>query len=246
MKKATRLRRSLAWALALQQETLKELIAGPADGIVLDLEDGVLVSQKQMAREATCCVLQKLDFRKKERIVRVNPIDSEFFHDDIEQVIAKGLPDAIRLPKCEKTEDILMTDAILSKIEKDSGLKEGSIEILAMIETPLGIRNAYEIATCCPRVTALSLGMEDMCREYGVPRRYKDNELDMLYLRQKLVLDSKAAGVQALDSALLNFDDLESTKREAYESKQAGFTGRSVQGNEQASLVNSIFTPPTI
>ncbi len=243
MNQCKRLRRSLAWAMALKPEELKQLIAGCCDGIVLDLEDGVLITQKETARTATCQILQNLNFGKKERIVRVNPVDSKFFESDMTEVIAKGLPDAIRLPKCEHTEDVLMVERMLTQIEKDNNMTQNTIEILAMIETPLGVRNAYDIAVCCKRVTALSLGMEDMCREFGVKRRYENNALDMLYLRQKLVLDAKAAGVQILDSALLNFDDIESTRREAVESKQTGFTGRSVQGNEQAKLVNDIFTP---
>lgn len=243
MNKSNRLRRSLAWALALKPEELKELIAGSSDCIVLDLEDGVLISQKEMARETTAKILCDWDFGKKERIVRVNPVDTEFFALDMSEVVAKGLPDAIRLPKCEHVKDVLMVNDMLSQIERDNDLAPNTIEILAMIETPLGVRNAYEMAICCERVTALSLGMEDMCREYGVKRRYENNALDMLYLRQKMVLDAKAAGVQILDSALLNFGDFEATKRETLESKQAGFTGRSVQGNEQAKFVNEIFSP---
>ena len=241
--KTERLRRSLAWATALKPDELRELIAGPSDCIVLDLEDGIPVPLKPEARRLTREILENTDFRGKERIVRVNTMDSVFFPLDMEEVIGAAPPDAVRVPMCERPEELLRLNAMLAQIEEAHGLARNSIEVLAMIESPLGVRNAYDIITSCHRITALSIGMEDMCREYGVRRRYEDNALDMLYLRQKLVLDSKAAGAQMHDSVLLVMGDVEATRREAEASRQMGYTGRSVHGNEQAALANAVYSP---
>lgn len=239
-----RIRRSIIWANGIDLDAAKKRLASCADAVCIDLEDGVAFAQKPQARKMTVEMMRTWDFFGKERIIRVNPIDTAEYDIDMREVIAVALPDAIRVPKCEHVRDMLKIDAQLSAIESAAGLKENTIEILAMIESPLGIRNAYDIATCCKRVTALSLGMEDLTREMGVKRRYVDNELDLIYARQKFVLDAKAAGVQAIDSVLLLLDGAdEANKRQNELSKQTGFDGRSVHNDEQAKWANDTFAP---
>lgn len=239
-----RIRRSIIWGKALDAQETQRLCEGAGDAICLDLEDGVAKSRKQEARINAVKILKECNFHGKERVVRVNDFHSEEFLDDMNIAIAQGLPDAVRVPKCEYKEDMLAIDGILSAIEKNAGLPKNSIEVIALIESPIGIRNAYEIASSCERVTALNLGMEDMTRELGVQRRYENNKLDLIYLRQKIVLDAKAAGVQIIDAVLLQMaGGDEATEKDSYRSKQDGFTGRSCHGNKQAELANRIYGP---
>lgn len=239
-----RVRRSIIWANGIDIEVAKEKAGSCADAICIDLEDGVSFDKKPQARKMTVEMLKTWDFGKKEKIVRVNPVDTDEYPIDMREVVAVALPDAIRVPKCEHVEDMLKVDGQLAAIEAAAGLPENTIEIIAMVESPLGIRNAYEIAACCKRVTALSLGMEDLTREMGVERRYVNNELDLLYARQKIVLDAKAAGVQIIDSVLLlTVGSDEANLRQNAESKQMGFDGRSVQNNQQAIWANEAFSP---
>lgn len=237
-----RIRRSIDWSKGFSEETVKNSIATAADAVCIDLEDGVPPARKAEARVTTVHALNTLDFRGKERIVRVNAIGSEDFYKDIAEVIAVATPDAIRVPKCEYVKDMLMIDGLLNQIEQSKGLAPNSIEVIAMIESPIGIRNAFDIASCCERVTALNVGMEDLTRGMGVVRRYEDNELDLVYARQKMVLDAKAAGVQAIDSGLLVPDPEKNFKQNA-DSRQMGFTGRSVHGNAEAENANKAFAP---
>lgn len=239
-----KVRRSIIWANGIDIEAAKAKAASCADAICIDLEDGVAFEKKPQARKMTVEMLKTWDFGKKEKIVRVNPVDTEEYPIDMREVVAVALPDAIRVPKCEYAADLLKIDGQLAAIEAAAGLPENSIEIIAMIESPIGIRNAFEIASSCKRVTALSLGMEDLTREMGVERRYVNNELDLIYARQKIVLDAKAAGVQIIDSVLLlTADSDEANLRQNAESRQTGFDGRSVQNDQQARWANEAFSP---
>jgi len=218
------------------------MISTAADAVCIDLEDGVPPKRKAEARIKTVHMLQTFDFKGKERIVRVNGFGSEDFDKDMREVIAVAPPDAIRLPKCEHTADMLEVDRLLCGIEEKHNLPPDSIEIIAMIESPLGIHSAFDIASSCSRVTALSIGMEDLTLEMGVRRRYKDNELDLIYARQRLVLEAKAAGKTAIDSGMLAGDN-EAKFKQNFDSAQMGFCGRSVYSDDEACDANRAFAP---
>lgn len=233
----------MGWAVVFDDALSSAMLASPCDSITVDLEDGVPLAKKCQARPLAVKLLTERDFHGKERLVRVNDYHSPYFADDLREVIAIALPDGIRLPKCECVKDVLDVDAQLGAIEKAAGLAPNSIEIVAMIESALGIRNAYEIAVCCPRVTALNIGMEDLHRDMQITRRYTDNELDLLYARQKLVLDAKAAKVQAIDSSLLIQEDVLANSRQSRLAALMGFTGRSISTPLQAEEANQVFSP---
>ena len=237
-----KLRRSICYTQGYDLEGTKTLIEGVSDCILIDLEDSVPPPQKPLAREVSAKMLQDLDFQGKERVVRINSVDSEYYSLDMNEVIAVGLPDSIRIPKCEQVDDILMVDKTLTKIEKAAGLDKNTIDIWAMIESPIGIRNAYDIACCCERLTALTIGMEDLNRDMNIDRRYINSETDLLYARQKLVLDAKAAGVQVLDTVLL-VDNEEINNAYTLASRQTGFDGRAVFNEREAVFANKVYFP---
>lgn len=237
-----RLRRSIIWCNGVAVEEAKKAITGPGDAVCLDLEDGVAELLKPQARQGTLELLHQ-DFKGKERIIRINQIGSADYQLDMREVISRGLPDAIRIPKCEYPQDILKVDAELTIIEAANGLKPNSIEILELLETPMGIRNAYELAACCPRVTSVGIGTEDLTRSMGIKRLYGENDLYLLYARQKVVMDAKAAGVQINDAVLLMSTGEELWKRQAIFSKQQGFTGCSCRDSAEALLANEIYGP---
>lgn len=237
-----RLRRSLLWVNGYDKEKLKKGIESEVDSIVLDLEDGVTVPNKPEARAVTRDVLRNWDFKGKERVVRVNGLDTPFFEADLKEVL-QALPDAVRLPKCESVEYVLKMDSILAKLEEENGLERDSIELILMIETPLGVMNSYEMARCCKRVTAMGIGMEDLTASMQVARQYELRSQDLLYARQKVVLSCKAAGVQAIDSGVLFSGDLDFYMQDCLNDKRDGFEGRSVGDLNHIPLVNKAFSP---
>ena len=238
-----RLRRSLAWTHGDDFERTRRQIDSECDGITIDLEDAIMPSKKPAARAGALEMLTKWDFKGKERIVRINSPQTEFYKVDIEEVVKPGLPDAVRLPKCENVEDVLQVDKDLYAIEKEAGLPENTIEIIALIESPLGILRSFEIACCCKRVTALSIGMEDLTAEMEIPRRYEIGATELLYARQYMVLAAKAAGIQAIDSGFNKLCPVEFNRPYNEESRRMGFDGRSVRDGEQARIANEIYGP---
>jgi citrate lyase subunit beta/citryl-CoA lyase len=234
-----RLRRTLLWVPGNRWEKICEAINTQADCLTLDLEDSVPVLEKEKARETVLKALKELDFQGKEKIVRINPVNTVLGQTDI-QTIIKGNPDAIRLPKCENLEYVLELDRILSDYEKETS---NSIKIILMIETPLGIRNAYELATCTKRIVAIGLGAEDLTTELKTSRSTTGLELELMYARQKLMIDGRAAGVDVIDSSCLAINNLDDLRRETEMIKQMGFDGKSVAHESQVTVVNDVFNP---
>ncbi len=237
-----RLRRSLVWCRGNDLAKYQAALEGSVDVIVLDLEDGVVVSEKPQARECIRNILMNRAPGCKEHAVRINAPGSPFFETDLAAILP-GVPDAIRLPKCETVDYVLEVDRRLDEFEKANGLPHDRIELILMIETPLGIMNVYDLATCSTRVTAVGIGMEDLTGAIGVPRYYEIGSQDMLYAKQKLVLEAKAAHVQALDSGTLFLGELEYMAKDSVMSRRTGFDGRSIKDVAQADVVNAAFSP---
>lgn len=237
-----RVRRSLLWVNGYDTEKLKKAIESNTDTIVIDLEDGVTVPQKAEAREKAYEALKNWDFKGKERALRVNGLDTPFFKDDLEKVLP-AIPDAVRLPKCETVEYVLEMDRILTELEEKNGVPQNTIELILMIETPLGVMNSYELAKCTKRVTAMGIGMEDLTASMEVARYYELNTTDLIYARQKVILSAKAAGVQAIDSGVLFSGDLDFFMKDCMQDKRDGFEGRSVSDLNHIDLVNKAFSP---
>lgn len=237
-----KLRRSLLWVSGYDLEKLKKAVESPVDAIVLDLEDGVTVKQKPEARAGAAKALREWDFRGKERIVRVNGLDTPYFRADLNEVLV-ALPDAVRLPKCESVEYVMEMDRILAEVEQNANLAIGTIELILMLETPAGIMHCYDMASCCQRVTAVGIGMEDLTASMGVSRNYELGASDLLYARQKMILEAKAAGVQVLDSGVLFSGDPDYMLADTLRDKRDGFDGRSLSDITHAQIVNDCFSP---
>jgi citrate lyase subunit beta / citryl-CoA lyase len=237
-----RLRRSILWVPGNNREKLKEALESEADCIALDLEDLVPFQQKAAARESVRKVLKEVDFGGKERIVRINSIATDLGREDVEAIVPSK-PDAIRLPKCETIDYVMELDRRLTMGEEKGNLERNRIKIILMIETALGIRNAYELASCTKRIVAVGLGAEDLTADLRTTRSTSGLEIELLYARQKLIIDGRAAGVDVIDSSLLVIDDLESLRRETELIKQLGFDGKSVIHPCQIPTVHQVFTP---
>lgn len=236
-----RRRRSLVWVNVLIEDKLKRAISCEADCIVMDLEDTLPVSQKKEGRLATAKALKEMDFRGKERIVRINGLDTPYAMADLEAILP-AMPDAIRLPKCERVEYVLRLDEILSRFEEKHGLEKNTIGIILMLETPMGILNSYELASCCKRIWAIGIGLEDLTTSMQINRRYELKSQQMLYAKQKVVMAGRAAGVQVLDSSTL-LDDPEFILADCIDSRDMGFDGRSMVNVEHTAAINRGYSP---
>ncbi|MCD2492179.1 CoA ester lyase [Lacrimispora sp. NSJ-141] len=240
-----KLRRTLLWVNGNQPDRLQEALRSEADCIVLELEDLVPPTQKEEARKGAVNALKNVDFRGKERIVRINHPDSEWGKEDMEAIFPLA-PDAVRLPKCETTEYVLYIDRRLAETEREQGLPKNSIELILTLESPLGILNCYEMAVCTKRVTGIGLGAGDLTSAMGIDRSLDPDTVQLLYVKQKMVLAAKAAGVQVFDTTVIappgvSLDDF--IEKDTRKDKEMGFTGRSVSMLPHVPVINRVYAP---
>lgn len=215
-----------------------------ADSVIYDVEDSVSVYEKDSARQLIFHALTRLP-RLCETGVRINHISTPWGHKDLE-VLLPAKPDYIRLPKGESGDEIRELDAAITKAEKDCRFEPGSIGIMVSIESPKGLRNAYEIASASPRMNAIALGGEDFAASIKTERT-RGNEItagrELFVARSLVVLAAKEAGIQAIDSVFSDLRDEEGLLRETAIIKELGFDGKSCVNPRQIEAIHSVFTP---
>ncbi|NLV65152.1 MAG: HpcH/HpaI aldolase/citrate lyase family protein [Synergistaceae bacterium] len=210
------------------------------DGVILDLEDAVAVSEKDAARILVRDVLRRGDFGSCEVTVRINAMDTEFWRTDIETVVPCGI-DGIRIPKVENPKDIALMDEALSQIESKAKIRVGKTLIFCLLETALGIWRAYDIAKASRRVAAICPGGEDLRADLKTTR--SPNSEELIGPRRMVVLAAHAAGVDALDTVFADITDDAGLRRESEWVKQLGYQGKSVIHPNQIPIIHDVFTP---
>ncbi len=210
-----------------------------ADSLIFDLEDAVSIYEKDAARLLVRNVIRTIRF-PCEVGVRINHISTPWGYDDLE-VILSAKPDFIRLPKCEDAEEMKRIDDIVSKAEARYGYPEGSIRLMAAIESPRGLRNAYAIATSTSRMMALAIGGEDFATSLKTTKTKDGTEL--LVAKSLIVFAAREAGISPIDSVFSDLNDEEHFIKETELAKQLGFDGKSCVHPRQIELVHRVFTP---
>lgn len=211
-----------------------------ADSIILDLEDAVSPDDKDAARDLVRSALTYMNFGKKEVIVRINALDTPYWVEDLEAVIPLA-PDLIMPTKVSDAAYIRRLDGEMTRIEQQHGLPAGRIGIMPLLETSLGIENAYAIALASPRMAALYLGAEDLSADLRCPRTKEGTEI--FYARERLICAARAAGIEAYDTPFTDVEDLEGLEADAQLARRIGFTGKAVISPRHVDIVNEVFSP---
>lgn len=222
----------------------KALGLGNVDAVMLDIEDGVPQPEKQTARELIGKALAQARSGARGPVcfVRVNAVGHPLMRNDLEHVIQSGT-DGLVLPKVEAPDQVKLVDGILKEREPKAKLPSGRIGLLVAIESPRGLRNAYEIALASPRVVGLAFGAEDLGKELGLPLRREGEARDMVFHRSMLVTAAAAANVQAVDGVWPDIQDAEGLRRFAIQSRRLGFSGMSLIHPGQIDTINEVFSP---
>ncbi len=213
-------------------------IYGP-DSIMLDLEDSVTMAEKDTARLLVHNALKTIDYGDTEMVVRINPLNTPYGKKDIEAVVKAGV-DVIRMPKTETAEEVIEVEREIEKVEKEIGCL-GRTQIMAAIESALGVVNAYAIATASKRMMGIALGAEDYSANLKTQRTPEGSEL--LLARETIVVAARAAGIDALDTVYSNLNDMETFRNEVEAIKKLGFDGKSIINPRQIEVVNEVFAP---
>jgi len=235
-----KLRRTMLFCPASEPKLYINSIIYKPDCIIFDLEDAVAYCEKESARDLLCEAVKAVDFGSIEIFVRINSLSTEFGETDVRETVEAGVRN-IRLPMCESKEDVLRLNGLLYEVEEQKGITAGTVKIQCAIETPKGVLNAYDIATACDRVVAISFGAEDFTRALGTDRTREAKEL--YHARHYIPLAASAAGIDSIDTVWSNIDDMEGFIEEAREAKTIGFSGKSCIHPLQVKEIHKIYTP---
>ena len=211
-----------------------------ADSIILDLEDAVSPDEKDAARLLVKNAIQEMGFVGVEVTVRINAIDTAYWKDDLDAIVPLK-PDLIMPPKASSAADMKTLDAYIAEVEARSNIPVGTIKLIPLIETALGVERAFEIASACPRVSALFLGGEDLTADLRCKRTKAGNEID--YARKRLVCAARAAGIDVYDTPFTDVNDDEGIVVDAEYAKSLGFTGKSAIAPRHVRTINEVFSP---
>ena len=211
-----------------------------ADAVIFDLEDAVAPAEKDAARILVRNTLRYMDFRGCERIVRINSIDTPYWKQDIDAILPYQ-PDLILLPKSGTAADIQQVDAYLTQQETALGLNPGTVGLIALIETALGVEHAFSIATAADRLKALFLGAEDLTADLGCKRTKEGSEIQ--YARTRLVVAARAAKIDVYDTPFTDVNDDEGICIDAAYAKSLGFSGKAAISPRHVDVINQVFSP---
>ncbi len=211
-----------------------------ADAIIFDLEDAVSPAEKDAARILVRNTLRYMDFTGCEKIVRINSIDTPYWQKDLDTIIP-WKPDMILLPKTASAADAQAADAYMTELEQKLGMEPNTVALMPVIETALGVENAFAIATSTQRVRALFLGAEDLTADLQCKRTKEGKEI--FYARTRLVMAARAAGVDVYDTPFTDVNDDIGIREDAEFAKNLGFSGKASISPRHVEVINEVFSP---
>ncbi len=239
-----KLRRSMLFVPGNNPGLIRDVHIYRPDSIMLDLEDAIAITEKDSARLLVYNMLKELgDYYKEldiETVVRINALDTEFWEEDLEAVVRAGV-DVIRIPKTDTAEDVSIVENKVERIEKEIGKEIGSTKLMAALESPIAVLNAYSIATSSKRLIGIALSGEDFVTCMKTDRSPEGHELHAA--RGMVVLAARAAGVSVHDTVYSDVNNDEGFINEAKFIKQLGFDGKSLIHPRQVELVHKVYTP---
>jgi len=206
------------------------------DAIVIDLEDALAKDLKEKSRREIAGLIPKLDV---ECIVRVNP-EPEYLEKDIEAVVSKYIF-GLMVPKVETVGFLRSVDRILTGLEEEKNLPLNSIKLLIGIETALGVMRCYELGSAVARNYAVFCASGE---EGDLQTSLRCSYSGLLYSRAKVLLDSRAAGIECvLDGVFTNIQDLEGLRRDCLFSKELGYDGRALIYPKHIPIARQVYSP---
>ena len=235
-----RLRRTMMFLNAQKPGLIKDPYIYKPDSIMLDLEDAVAENQKDAARFSLFHALRSIDYRGCERVVRINGLDSPYWKEDIRCSVAGGC-DSIRIPKTETKEDVKLVESEVIKAEHEFGRPEGSVLIMAAIESARGVLNALEVCEASDRLFGIALSGGDYTKD--LQTHITGTGIELMGARQHLVIAARAAGVQCFDTVYTDLNNMEGFRQDVETIHLMGFDGKSIINPRQINTVHEIYTP---
>jgi citrate lyase subunit beta / citryl-CoA lyase len=228
-------RRSLLFMPGSNPRALEKARALAADGLIFDLEDAVAPAAKEEARAAVTAALAAGGYGRRELVLRVNALDTPWGHADL--AAAATMPiDAVLLPKVENADRVRLTVALLDALGAPP-----ERPVWCMLETPLGILDARQIAAASPRLAALVLGTSDLTKDLHAA--HTPDRLPLLTALQLALLAARAYGLAALDGVHLDLSDDAGFALACRQGREFGFDGKTLIHPKQIEEANAAFAP---
>jgi len=214
---------------------LERARALPADGLIIDFEDAVAAEAKEGARTIVAAALSAGGYGSRELVLRVNPLDTPWGHADL--AAAATMPiDAVLLPKVESADRVRLTLSLLDAL----GAPE-RLAVWCMVETPLAVLAAREIAASSPRLAALVLGTSDLTKElHALVTR---DRLPLITSLGLVMLAARAFGLAILDGVHLDLSDEEGFALSCRQGRELGFDGKTLIHPKQIAPANLAYAP---
>ena len=232
-----RMRRSRLYVPGSEPKYFINAALHGSDGIIFDLEDSVYISEKDDARLLVRNALRAVDFLGCERMVRINQIPLGL--EDLDEIVPE-FPDLILIPKVETPQQVIEVDRRIAEIKADYGITR-PVWLMPIVESALGIENAFSIATASPQIVALTIGLEDYTADLGAVKTLAGGE--SIYARQRVINAARAADVQAIDSVFSDVGDLEGLRAWTLNSRTLGFEGMGCVHPTQIPVIHEAFAP---
>ncbi len=235
--------RSALFVPGNRPDRIDKAVNSEADMVIIDLEDAVAITEKSSARSIVREKLEK--YRDRLITVRVNALETGMVEEDLSAVVGPGL-DMIMLPKVQTPEDIKRISSLLLHAERKAGLQEGTVRLIGLIETALGVEKSYEIASthiAPSRLYTLAFGAADFCLDMGIQLSNTGKELD--YPRAKIAIACRAGGLNPpLDTPfMINIKDKEGLEADILRARCYGFGGKMCIHPIQIEPCNRLFSP---
>ena len=235
-----RLRRTMMFLNCQKPGLIKDPYIYKPDSIMLDLEDAVAEKEKDAARYSLFHALREIDYRGVERVVRINGLDSPYWREDIRCAVAGGC-DSIRIPKTESAQDVHVVEEAVIAAEKEFGREEGSVLIMAALESARGIMKALDICEASDRLFGIALSGGDYTKD--LQTHITGTGIELMGARQNMVIAARAAGVQCFDTVYTDLDDMDGFRKDVEAIHLMGFDGKSIINPRQIEIVHDIYTP---
>ena len=211
-----------------------------SDAVIFDLEDAVAPAEKTAARVLVRNTMRYMDFGTCGRIVRINSIDTPYWKKDLEAILPQK-PDLILLPKTSCAADIQEADRYITELEQKLDIPYNTVGLMALIETAMGVENAFSIASSCQRIRALFLGAEDLTADLRCKRTKEGREIE--YARTRLVVAARAANIDVFDTPFTDVNDDAGIVVDTELAKALGFSGKASISPRHVEVINQIFSP---
>ncbi|MFP6778980.1 MAG: CoA ester lyase [Alphaproteobacteria bacterium] len=227
-------RRSFIFCPGNKPNMIPKALSSGADMVCIDLEDAIIPEHKNISRVSTVKAFEEISIPNGvETLIRINDVNSKEGKDDIQAILnSKNTASGLMLPKIQSIDEII-------DLESQIKLANKNLNLHIIIETNMGLQNAWNIAQSSSLIKSLLFGGVDMSADLGC----NGDWLSLLYARSRVVHAAAGAGIDSIDVPFLDLEDMDGMRDEAQKSKNLGFSGKGSIHPKQIESLNKVFTP---